>query len=219
MNRVIVQSLAGVTLVGGGLVTQAELAMAMARAPHLVAADGGADRCLRRGVMPQAVIGDFDSISAKARAAIPADRLHVMAEQETTDFDKSLRSIAAPFVLALGFAGARIDHGLAVFNTLVRSDAPCVVIGPRDVVFHAPRRLTLQMRVGARLSLFPMAPVTGQSRGLVWPIDGIAFAPGGAIGTSNRVSAAEVDLAFDGPGMLVILPRAQLDQAIAMVRR
>jgi thiamine pyrophosphokinase len=219
MNRMIVQSLAGVTLVGGGLVTQAELAMAMARAPYLVAADGGADRCLRRGMMPKAVIGDFDSISPRARAAIPGDRLHVMAEQETTDFDKSLRSIAAPFVLALGFAGARIDHGLAVFNTLVRSAAPCVVIGPRDVVFHAPRRLTLQMRVGARFSLFPMAAVTGQSRGLVWPIDGIDFAPGGAIGTSNRVSAAQVKLAFDGPGMLVILPRAQLDQAIAVVRR
>jgi thiamine pyrophosphokinase len=219
MNRVIVQSLAGVTLVGGGPVSKAELAFSRQFAPLVVAADGGADHCLRNGLLPEAVIGDFDSISLGAQAVIPASRLHRVADQETTDFDKALRLIAAPFVLALGFVGARIDHGLAVFNALVRlADRPCIVIGPRDVVFHAPAKMQLQMRVGDRVSLFPMAPVTGRSTGLHWPIDGIAFAPAGQVGTSNRASARQVDLAFDGPGMLVILPRARLDQAIAVVQ-
>ena len=55
--------------------------------------------------MPQAVIGDFDSLSDLGRAAIPATRQHVIPEQDTTDFDKALRSIRAPFVLGLGFSG------------------------------------------------------------------------------------------------------------------
>lgn len=218
MNRVIVQSLEAITLVGGGPVSKAELALAQRFAPRVVAADGGADHCLRHGVVPQAVIGDFDSISAAAMAAIPASRLHRISEQDSTDFDKALRAIAAPFVLALGFAGARVDHGLAVFNALVRlAKKPCIVIGPRDVVFHAPARVHLHMHKGDRVSLFPMAAVTGRSTGLHWPIDGIAFAPAGLIGTSNRASLRAVDLAFDGPGMLVILPRARLDQAIAAI--
>ncbi len=219
MNQVIVQSLEGITLVGGGPVSKAELAISRGFAPRIVAADGGADHCLRNGLLPEAVIGDFDSISAQARGVIPSARLHRVADQETTDFDKALRVIAAPFVLALGFTGARIDHGLAVFNALVRhADRPCIVIGPRDVVFHAPAEIRLQMRVGDRVSLFPMAPVTGRSTGLHWPIDGIAFAPAGQVGTSNRASLPQVDLAFDRPGMLVILPRARLDQAIAALR-
>ena len=218
MNQAIVQSQEGVTLVGGGPVSQAELRRAVAVAPVVVAADGGADRCLRAGVMPQAVIGDFDSISAGARAAIAAERLHVIAEQESTDFDKALRSVAAPFVVALGFAGGRIDHELAVFNALVRTGGPCVVMGPRDVVFHAGCGVRLEMREGERLSLFPMGRVTGQSRGLEWPIAGLAFAPDGRIGTSNRVVGRVVELVFDGPGMLVILPRRYLGQAIAAVR-
>jgi thiamine pyrophosphokinase len=37
------------------------------------------------------------------------------------------------------------------------------------------------------------------------------------IGTSNRVVAPRVRLEFDGPGMLVILPRARLDAAITAV--
>jgi thiamine pyrophosphokinase len=39
---------------------------------------------------PEAVIGDFDSIRPAARTALPPDRLHPIAEQDTTDFDKAL---------------------------------------------------------------------------------------------------------------------------------
>jgi thiamine pyrophosphokinase len=38
------------------------------------------------------------------------------------------------------------------------------------------------------------------------------------IGTSNRVVAARVRLAFDGPGMVAILPRARLDVAITALQ-
>ncbi len=214
MNHPIVQSSEGVTLVGGGPVSGALLRAALARAPRLVAADGGADRALRLGHAPEAVIGDMDSISGAARARL-AERVFPLAEQATTDFDKVLRSVEAPFFLALGFAGARIDHGLAVFNTLVRhAGRRCIVIGPQDVVFHAPPSLELDLRRGDRLSLFPMARVAGTSTGLEWPIDGIGFAPDAMIGTSNRVTAPRVSLRFDGAGMLVILPRARLDAAL-----
>lgn len=215
MNQPIVQSLQGITLVGGGPFSARDLAFCLARAPVPVAADGGADRLLAAGVMPEAVIGDFDSLSDRARAAIPAARQHRMAEQATTDFDKVLRSVAAPVLLALGFAGARLDHGLAVFNTLVRQAGQrCIVIGPADVAFAAPPVLDLELRVGDTLSLFPFARVTGRSAGLEWPIAGLDFAPDGMTGTSNRVAAPRVRLEFDGPGMLVILPRRRLDRAI-----
>ena len=215
MNPVFVDSADAVTLVGGAPVARAQLQLAMARAPVVVAADGGADRCLAMGVMPHAAIGDFDSISLAARATLGPDRCHVIAEQETTDFDKVLRSVRAPFTLALGFAGARIDHGLAALSALVRhAGPPCLLVGPRDVVFAAPPRLSLSLRVGDRVSLFPMAPVSGESTGLEWPIDGLLLEPAGRIGTSNRASAAQVQLHLSGPGMLVILPRARLDAAI-----
>jgi thiamine pyrophosphokinase len=215
MNRPIVQSLGGITLVGGGPVSPAAIKAACVLAPVLVAADGGADRCLRAGMHPAAVIGDFDSMSAPARGRLDPATLHHIPEQSTTDFDKALRSVAAPFVLALGFTGARIDHQLAVFNVLVRRvDPVCIVVGARDVVFHAPRRMALQMRVGERFSLFPMGPVTGRSQGLEWAIDGLHLTPAGQTSTSNRVSAARVVVETDGPGLLVILPRARLGMAI-----
>ncbi len=216
MNQVIVQSLAGITLVGGGPVSPALFREARQIAPRIVAADSGADRCLAMGFAPEAVIGDMDSISATARATLGAGRMHHIAEQETTDFDKALRSIDAPFVLAVGFIGARLDHGLAVLNALVRSPARCVLMGPRDVVFHAPPDLRLEMRRGDRFSLFPMAEMTGESEGLDWPLQGLRFSPMGMIGTSNRVTDGPVHLRLSGPGMLCILPRARLGAVLAV---
>lgn len=215
MDNVIVHSKSPITLVGGATVTRRLLESALRRAPRLVAADGGADRLLRLGHQPEAVIGDMDSLSAEGRAALGEARIHLIAEQESTDFDKALRSIAAPFVLALGFVGQRIDHGVAVLNALVRNPGrACIVIGPQDVVFAAPLALRLRLRPGDRLSLMPLTEMAGESRGLAWPIDGIKFRPDGMIGTSNRVDAADVELDFDRPGMLVMLPRRRLDAAI-----
>ena len=120
----------------------------------------------------------------------------------------------APLMLAVGFTGGRLDHELAAYSALLRfASKSCIIIGPRDLVFHAPPELRLDLKPGSRLALFPLAPVTGRSEGLLWPIDGLDFAAGGRLGTSNTVTGP-VRLQMDAPGMLVILPRAALRAAI-----
>ena len=124
-----------VTLIGGAPVPRADLDAALALAPVLAAADGGADAALANGLVPQAVWGDFDSISPQARAAIPTENLHRIAEQDSTDFEKCLSRIDAPLVLAIGFCGARQDHFLAALNTLARGiGPPCILIADQDIV-------------------------------------------------------------------------------------
>ncbi|MCL4189348.1 MAG: thiamine diphosphokinase [Rhodobacteraceae bacterium] len=216
MGQVIVEASRGVTVVGGGQVAARRLAAALALAPVLVAADGGADRAVALGRLPDAVIGDLDSLGPRARAALPASRIHRIAEQETTDFEKCLRSIAAPFVLGVGLAGPRLDHLLAALNVLARHPGRrCVLMGAGDIAFLCPPQLALDLPAGMRLSLFPLGPVTGESAGLVWPLGGIGFAADGRVGTSNRVAGGEVRLSFSAPRMVVILPAAALRAALA----
>ena len=211
----IVQSTHGVTLAGGGPFSARDLALALKRAPVPVAADSGADRLLRHGVVPQAVIGDMDSIGAVTRARLDPDRVHEIAEQDSTDFEKCLIRIAAPLVLALGFTGGRVDHQLSVFSTLARHPRRrCVVVGDDDAVTLAPPRIALDLAADTRLSLFPMGRVGGDSRGLYWPIQGIDFHPLGQIGTSNRSTGA-VELTLDAPRMLLILPSDTLPALLA----
>ena len=71
MKQMIVQSTDPVTLLGGGDATTADVEAALALAPTCVAADGGAELAARAGVSPDAVIGDFDSVSPGTLALTP----------------------------------------------------------------------------------------------------------------------------------------------------
>lgn len=212
----VLTSATGVTLIGGGEVAAEDLARALALAPVVAAADSGADRALAAGIVPQAVIGDLDSISDAGRAAIPPGGLHRIAEQETTDFEKCLARIAAPFIVAVGFSGPRADHLLACLTTLVRLRRPCLLLGGEDAIFAAPPTLRLDLPPGTRLSLCPLGPVTGTSRGLRWAIDGLTLDPAHRVGTSNATTGP-VKLALDGP-CIVILPREQAAAVIRAIR-
>ncbi len=198
-----------VTLVGNGPVAAADLSAAIAVAPRIVAADGGARAVLDAGLMPDAVVGDCDSLDGATRAAVPPARLHRIADQETTDFEKCLAAVDAPFVIGVGFTGGRSDHTLAALSALVRSDHDCVLIDGSDVIFHCGAGVAMSPEVGSRLSLFPLAPTSGRSEGLEWPIEGLALDPMGRIGTSNRV-AGPVRIVLDRPGTLVIVARRAL---------
>lgn len=207
-----------VTLLGGGAADPDRLRHALELAPRLVAADGGANMALAEGVTPDLVIGDFDSVTAATLAAIPPERQIRVPEQETTDFEKCLTRLKSPFVLGLGFLGPRFDHTLAVFSALIRHrQTLCLLMGDEDLVFAAPPRFTADLAPGLRFSLFPILPCRGSSQGLRWPIEGLAFAPDGIIGTSNQV-AGPVDVAFEGPGMLMILPVEALDPTLKALR-
>jgi thiamine pyrophosphokinase len=219
MNKPFFSSDRPVTLIGAGTVCPDKLRLALALAPAIVSADGGTDAALARGMVPDAVIGDLDSISAQAQERVPPARVHQISEQDSTDFDKALRNIEAPFVIGVGFEGDRIDHMLACYSVLVqRAGPPCVLFSGAQIVFHVPPELTLDLAEGTLVSLFPMRPCMGRSEGLAWPIEGLEMAPDGRIGTSNRATGT-VSVSMQGPGMLMILPIETLETVVLELRQ
>ncbi len=209
----IVEAAEPITLIGGAEIDKSLLGRARALGPRVVAADGGADAALALEVVPEAVIGDFDSLSDAGRARFPADALHPIPDQDSTDFDKCLSNIAAPLVVGIGFSGARLDHQLAAYNTLVRHPhRRCILLGSEELVFLAPPELSIDLPEGCEVSLFPLGAVEGLSEGLKYSIAGLNFAPDGRIGTSNHATGP-VQLSLTAPKMLVILPEAMLEVA------
>ncbi len=205
-----------VTLLGGGDLPSGIVSELMTLAPNLVACDGAAARALALGLVPARVIGDLDSLDPDTRAALDPATVFAIGEQDSTDFDKALRTTEAPLILGAGFMGRRLDHELACYNALVRRpEKRCILVGEHDVCFHAPGALQLKLRAGTRVSLFPMAAVEASASGLEWPLDRLALAPWGRVGTSNRAVAERVEITPGGPGLLVILPRTALRAAMA----
>ena len=207
----IVDILGPITLIGGANISEDDLHQALTIAPEIVAADGGANYVVNKGLNPLAVIGDFDSVSDHTKKQLSDSLLFHIEEQDSTDFEKCLRNITAELILAVGFSGERQDHQLAAYNALTRfPQCRCILVGLNELVFLCPPSLHLDLPVGCRVSLFPMGAVEGTSDGLEWPINGLNFAPDGRIGTSNHATGP-VHLDMTAPKMLVILPQETLE--------
>ena len=212
---VIVHSQDPIILVGGAPIEKEILFQAFAMGDRIVAADSGAVTVLNAGRMPDAVIGDFDSLPETHRAQIPSDRLHHVPDQDSTDFEKCLTRIQTPLVIAVGFSGARLDHELAVFNTLLRIDTPpCLMLRGSELAFIAPPTLVLDLPLGSDISFFPLAPVKVTTSGVQWPLHNALMQPGGLTSTSNIVTG-QVSLEGQTRGVLVTLPVASVAEVIA----
>ncbi|MEM9044457.1 MAG: thiamine diphosphokinase [Pseudomonadota bacterium] len=202
-----------VTLVGAGALDEAMLAEAMHHAPCLIAADGAADRLTAMGHVPNAVIGDMDSIADRL-ALERVTRVLSLPEQETTDFEKCLYMVEAPFYLAVGFTGRRLDHTFAVFDAMMRRpDRPVLLIGEEEVLALVPpvRRIEVLLGRGARVSFVGLNEATGtSSEGLAWSIAGLTMSMGRQVGTSNYATEDMVGFSFDRAGVLLMLERRQL---------
>ena len=183
-------------LVGNGACDVAVLAAAPAG--RLVAVDGGLRHCRAAGLTPQAVVGDMDSAEACMLAsACPQTDVIVLDDQETTDLEKALQRFSAPFCLAYGFLGLRVDHMLATLSVLARyaGTHKVILIGADDLIHVTTQPFSMPLRAGARLSVWPVGRVRfSSSSGLVWPVDGLTLSPDGRVATSNRMQADHLSL-------------------------
>lgn len=156
------------------------------------AADGGTEVCVRAGVKPEWVAGDFDSFPLEK---VPEDwERKVFPEQDRTDFQKVLDSLpeVVDSILILGGLGRRIDHALT--NLLIASSLPDTLQvcfekeNERVVRITDPCPLEIELPIGLTLSLLPLGEVHDvHTAGLKWNLAGQTMGPGHQLGQSNQV--------------------------------
>ncbi len=209
-----------VALVGPVRVNAEMVRLARARELPIIAADGGANRLDALDIVPEAIIGDLDSL-ADRQGWRERTRIIEIGEQDTVDFEKCLYSIDAPRFLATGFVGGRIDHSLAVIHVMGKYAAakPVLLIGEQDISFAHVGVLELTLQPDVPFSIFPLQPISfAGSRGLAHPLKGLHMAPATFIGTSNRTSEPAVRIepgaAFTDIPYVITLPYAMLDHVI-----
>ena len=79
-----------VVLAGGDYPTAPQPLEILNNAEYIVCCDGAADNYISLGHIPDAIVGDGDSISPENREKY-ADRLHIVNEQESNDQTKAVR--------------------------------------------------------------------------------------------------------------------------------
>ena len=189
----------------------------------VIAADGGANRLLENDIVPNAIIGDMDSLDSELPLANSIEIIR-LEEQDSTDFEKCLYSVDAPLFLAFGFSGKRFDHSLASLHTMVKyhRDKNLILISGDDISLMRCGDYEVSLPIGQTISIFPVTPISfSGSSGLKYPLDGLKLEIGAQIGTSNRNVAEDISInpspeCKDTP-YLVSLPTLALGQILQLL--
>jgi thiamine pyrophosphokinase len=133
----------------------------------LIAADGGALHCLSLGLIPDIVIGDFDSLEAEKLTQIEASGSQLIrhpARKDYTDLELALthaRQSGATQILILAALGNRWDQTLA--NLLLPASADFsaldirLIDGQQEIfLVKESHKIEIQGKPGDILSLIPL---------------------------------------------------------------
>lgn len=200
-------------IVGGGTVDADLLRDLYVSGGHLVGADGGADQIVAAGLMPEAIIGDFDSL-ASVDGWLGRTRLMRIPEQDTTDFEKALYSTSAHVTIAMGMTGKRFDHTLAALDAVARyaRERVIIIVDQGDLAMAVSGSFSFEVAEGERVSVHPLLPIKfRRSYGLKYPLDGLRLAPGERTGTSNQ--------AVDGDFTIEPEPRSKAPWLLILDRK
>ena len=200
-------------IVGGGTVDPDLLQALVARDVALVGADGGGNAIGAAGLVPEAILGDLDSLEDRAAWEKRTRVIHI-PEQITTDFQKALYSTSAPVTLALGMTGKRLDHTLAALGALleVAPHRHVLLVDETDVALAISGPFSFDAAARERISVHPLVPIVFErTRGLYYPMDDLQLDPAGRLGTSNEGTGGRVEIVpKDNTPWLLILGRERL---------
>ncbi|MEG1562576.1 MAG: thiamine diphosphokinase [Bacteroides sp.] len=147
----------------------------LTEAPYVVCCDGAANEYLRRGYVPDAIIGDGDSLATAYRRTY-AHLFHPVACQETNDQTKAVNFLAARGMrrlLLLGATGRREDHTLGnIFLLMEYLKADLDVRMLTDHGLFTPMRgtHTFASHKGQQISLFRLGATGLSATGLAYPL-------------------------------------------------
>lgn len=164
-------------LVGNGETLPADfLTSCSSQVDFVLATDGGADRALAGGILPDAVIGDLDSVSQEARKKL-ADKPFIFVDnQNNTDLEKALDYLLAQGcsrVTVVGFTGGRMDFTLGNLLSVYPYTANMKIrfASPEWEIFPLFKSASFRCKKGVRVSLIPLKTCRGVSlQGLKYPL-------------------------------------------------
>jgi thiamine pyrophosphokinase len=176
----------------------------------IIGADGGAMRALDRGLAPDVIIGDMDSLAGFEQYLPAVRQAHLIQHpraKDETDLELALTYAAeqnAQEIVVLGaLGGTRLDHMLSNVLLLampaLRGRRVLIVHGGQEaMLLRSGEAATLAGSPGDLVSLLPLG---GDARGvttagLAWPLANETLRFGQSRGVSNEMSAAEATVAL-----------------------
>lgn len=187
----------------------------------LIAADRGMDFFYQQAMMPDYVVGDFDSadpdILQYFQSLEEGQRpviLRFQPEKDETDTELAMRIAmerGCDTIHLLGSTGSRVDHMLGNLHLLgaaMKQGVECRMVDANNRIRMVCQGLTIKReeQYGKYVSLFPFTPrVEGLTlTGFQYPLEDYTLECYHSLGVSNEIIAKEAVITFREGVLLVV---------------
>lgn len=178
---------------------------------YVICADGGYDIAKKVDIIPDLIVGDFDSSNFK----IPDDIKTVIVPVEKDDTDLQLAlSIAkekgAKYITVIGGIGGRVDHTFGNVQNIVHyseDGTDIIMLDPfQSITVQRPGTKVYRGDKNTKFSVFAhSAEVTGITyKGAYYPLDNHTITNSFPLGISNEFLDTEIEVTTKS-GILIIV--------------
>lgn len=189
-----------------------ELMEPLDREDYVIAADGGLRHTQKLNILPDAVLGDFDSLGFT-----PTGANVFPVEKDDTDAMLAVRLGLTKghkeFILYGSLDGPRLDHTIANFQTLqfLADHGAAGYLAGNDYVLTVVKDGTLHFPAGLEgtISVFCLgADASGVTlEGLYYPLKNAVLTAGFPLGVSNHFTGREAGISVEKGSLLVLWDR------------
>ncbi len=194
-------------IIGNGQIDDYEYIKSKIRdTDHIICADGGYVHAKNMGIVPDILLGDFDSLKDMPKGI---KTLRFPVKKDETDSELALsyaKRLNPDSILLVGFTGSRADHTLNNILMLTRYEN-ARIIDSKNEIFAFSGRVEIKNRKGKTLSIIPVGgDIEGiAARGLEYPLNDETLFFCRSRGISNTVVSDDCIIeSKSGMGIIVI---------------
>jgi thiamine pyrophosphokinase len=182
---------------------------------YTIGVDGGAHHLLKLGIIPDVLLGDFDSISKKDFDYFEQMGVNIVkypAEKDLTDSELAVETAiekGCDTVVLIGCTGSRLDHTLAnvqILKKMLDNGVKGIIVNENNEIMLMKDHLIIEREDDTRISLLPLTDkVTGITlKGFYYPLEDFTLELGSARCVSNEFSEDIAEISITG-GLLLVL--------------
>ena len=206
-----------ILFVGGGRPPSRQFFLSIAGRRKIICVDKGIELCKACGVVPNFLIGDFDSANQSAIGWARANNVPVEsypADKDFTDTQLALSRAAELFgehtAILTGAFGGRVDHLYSTIHTCAALNRSIVLADDREIIFYVKGGEEATIKFFKTPLAVSLLPMTSTCRGVTtknlhWELDGATLAKDFPNATSNRIEHGEVFISVDGGTLAIYL--------------
>ncbi|MGN0355915.1 MAG: thiamine diphosphokinase [Muricoprocola sp.] len=187
---------------------------------YLLVVDKGMEFALKAGLVPDEILGDFDSVDPKVgqyykKQGIPVSEYNPV--KDYTDMELALRTAierGSTEIVVLGATGTRMDHVLGSISNLtvpLENQVECCLIDSHNRIRMTDHNLTIRKeeQYGKYVSLLAFGGEVAnlELKGFYYEVEGFTLRPDTSRGISNEIAGTSAEIRFDSGRLIVIESR------------